>query len=166
MKLKYYYILVFFILAGTILDSCSAHREKEKNNEFYRVKRVVDGDTFWLDDGSSKGLKVRLIGIDAPESRKTGHKEIGHYGHEAKEFLNRFLTAEMVRLEFDIEREDKYGRTLAYVYLKDGTFVNTELVKQGYAVALTIPPNVKYANLFVKFQRQARKNELGLWKKR
>ena len=58
-----------------------------------------------------------------------------------------------------------YGRTLAYVYLEDGTFLNAELVKQGYAMVMTVPPNVKYAHLFVKLQQEARENNRGLWKK-
>ena len=68
-------------------------------------------------------------------------------------------------LEFDVDRRDRYERLLAYVYLKDdGVFVNAEIVKQGYASLLTIPPNVKYADLFLKLYREARENRRGLWK--
>lgn len=128
------------------------------------VTKVVDGDTFWIDDGTSKGLKIRLIGVDAPESRKTFKKEVGYYGKEAKEYLEMLLHNKRIRLEFDVDPIDQYGRTLAYVYLEDGTFVNADLVKNGYAMTMTVPPNVKYSDEFVKLQQEARENSRGLWK--
>jgi micrococcal nuclease len=67
-------------------------------------------------------------------------------------------------LEFDVERYDKYGRLLAYVYLKDGTFVNAKIVEKGYASLMTIQPNVKYADTFLRLYQEARENRLGLWK--
>jgi micrococcal nuclease len=78
--------------------------------------------------------------------------------------LTNLLNGKKVRLEFDFNRTDQYGRTLAYVYLEDGTFVNAELVKNGFAMTLTIPPNVKFANEFMKLQKDARENNRGLWK--
>ena len=131
---------------------------------FLLVKKVVDGDTFWADDGTSKGLKIRLIGVDAPESRRAFKKEVGYFGKEAKTYLTNLLSGKSVRLEYDLTRTDQYGRTLAYVYLQDGTFVNAELVKNGFAMTLTIPPNVKFADEFVKLQEEARENNRGLWK--
>lgn len=77
--------------------------------------------------------------------------------------MTKLLANKKVRLEYDVGKKDKYNRTLAYVYLTDGTFVNAELVKQGYAMVMTIPPNVKYAEKFVKLERRARKNNRGLW---
>ena len=74
------------------------------------------------------------------------------------------LKGKSVKLEYDIDKFDRYGRTLAYVYLEDGTFVNAELVKNGYAMVMTIPPNVKFADLFVKLQQEARENNKGQWK--
>ncbi len=69
-----------------------------------------------------------------------------------------------VRLEFDVQELDRYGRTLAYVYLEDGTFVNAWLVENGYAAVLTVPPNVKHQGLFLKLQREAREQKRGLWR--
>ena len=132
--------------------------------EYYRVSKVVDGDTFWVEDGSEKGLKIRLIGVDAPESRRAFGREVGHYGKEAKEYLTKMLDGKVVRLEYDVGRKDRYGRTLAYVYLEDGTFVNADLVKNGYAMIMTVPPNVRYAELFLELQREARENGRGLWR--
>ncbi|MBI4982570.1 MAG: thermonuclease family protein [Candidatus Omnitrophica bacterium] len=85
-------------------------------------------------------------------------------GKESYEFTKNLVQGKRVSLEFDVDRYDKYKRLLAYVYLKDGTFVNAEIVKQGYASLLTFPPNVKYADLFEKLYQEARENKRGLWK--
>ena len=136
------------------------------------VKRVVDGDTLLLENGE----RVRLIGIDTPEmhesnklyrdSRKTNQdvKTIIALGTEAYHFTRNLVESKRVKLEFDVERYDKYHRLLAYAYLSDGTFVNAEIVKEGYASLLTIPPNNKYAEFFRKLYQEARENRRGLWK--
>ena len=128
-----------------------------QSNEAF-VDRVVDGDTVVL----STKERVRYIGMDTPELHHP-HKPVQAYAREAMEFNRNLVEGKRVRLEFDVERRDKYGRLLAYVYLPDGTFVNAELVRQGYAHTLTIPPNVKYVDLFVKLQREARESRRGLW---
>jgi micrococcal nuclease len=122
------------------------------------VQQVIDGDTVKL----STGERVRYIGVDTPELHHP-RKPVEFYAREAKEFNRRLVEGKRVRLEFDVQRYDRYGRLLAYVYLEDGTFVNAELLRQGYAQLLTIPPNVKYANMFLELQRQARENRRGLW---
>jgi micrococcal nuclease len=138
--------LVVFASA-TLIRECGTTaketNEPDANKEFYPVTKISDGDTFWVDDGSEKGLKIRLIGVDAPESRRTGRKEIGYYGAEAKAYLTEMLFGNKVRLEYDVGRLDRYNRTLAYAYLPDGTFVNAHLVENGYAQVMTVPPNVK-----------------------
>ncbi len=147
-----------------VQTSCWESNDKKENVSIhYRVTRVVDGDTFWASDGSPKDVKVRLIGLDAPETKKSERKEVGYYGKEAKDYLTTLLSGEKVRLVNDLDSLDRYGRTLAYVYLEDGTFVNAELIKNGYAIVLTIPPNVKYADLFLKLQTDARRYKRGLW---
>lgn len=135
------------------------------------VKRAVDGDTLVLESGE----RVRLIGIDTPELHeseklqrdaqrtKQDASTIQKLGQRAYEFTKKLVEGKEVSLEFDVEKYDKYNRLLAYVYLKDGTFVNAEIVKQGYASLLTIPPNIKYADLFLKLYREARENRRGLW---
>lgn len=128
------------------------------------VLRVIDGDTFVVDDGSAKGETVRLIGIDAPETRRSANREIGKYGEEATAFLSDLLADGHVLLMYDVGKQDRYRRTLAYVYLPDGTFVNAELVRQGYATVMTVPPNVAEAKLFEKLEREARQKRRGLWK--
>jgi len=146
-----------------LLFSCTSRSDREKLAGFLSVTKVVDGDTFWVDDGSEKGLKVRLIGVDTPETVHS-QKGVEYYGKEASNFAKSLLEGKKVRLEFDVDRIDRYGRTLAYVYLSDGTFLNAELVKKGYAHVMTVPPNVKYSEKFLELEREARENKLGLWK--
>ncbi len=131
---------------------------------WFTVTRVVDGDTFWVDDGSEKGMKIRLIGIDAPEPRNTGTRPKGFFGAESTSYLRELLRGKKVRLEYDVSRLDRYRRTLAYAYLEDGTFINAELVRNGYATVMTMPPNVKYAETFNELASKARKQKKGLWK--
>jgi micrococcal nuclease len=149
---------LLFLIAGTARGQGSQADER-----FYPVKKVVDGDTFWIDDGSLKGIKVRLIGIDAPESHNTGSKDKAPFGREASDFLTGIIGGKQVRLEYDAGHYDRYGRTLAYVYLRDGTFVNALLVREGYATVMTVPPNVKYADTFLKLARRARNQNRGMW---
>jgi len=131
--------------------------------EWVEVSKFVDGDTFWITNSKGQQEKIRLIGVDAPESRRTGRKEIGYYGKEASAYVERMLDGKKIRLEYDVGKYDRYKRTLAYVYLQDGTFLNAHLVENGYAMVMTVPPNVKYADLFVKLQKEARKKKKGLW---
>jgi micrococcal nuclease len=157
---------IAFIILISIIISCHSRNIKTLNdisNEFFLVKKIVDGDTFWVENGTDKGLKIRLIGVDAPESRKTGKKEIGYFGKEAKEYLNKLISGQKVKLVCDVDSIDRYGRTLAYVYLENGLFINADLVKNGYAMVMTFPPNVKFVDLFVQLQHEARINKKGLW---
>ncbi|WP_204336931.1 thermonuclease family protein [Cryomorpha ignava] len=164
-------LLVLLVLIVVSCNSNSGNRKAEiqkielsNKDGSLKVTKVVDGDTFWADDGSEKGVKIRLIGVDAPESRNVFKKKKGYYGQEAKAYVSNLFEGQSVRLEYDVDSLDQYGRTLAYVYLLDGTFVNADLVKNGYAMVMTVPPNVKYADDFVKYQRDARENNRGLWK--
>jgi len=158
---RLFFAIFLFTLA--VVD-ISCHSESKRNNELWPVKRIIDGDTFVIHDGSKKGLKIRLIGVNTPETVHP-RKPVEFYGKEATQFMKQLIGDKEVKLEYDVERKDRYGRTLAYVYLKDGTFINAKLVEEGYAQAMTVPPNVKHADLFVKLQRQARENNKGLWKK-
>ncbi|GAB7386765.1 thermonuclease family protein [Bacillaceae bacterium] len=136
------------------LQACSPSGEEN----WVRVERVVDGDTFVIEGGE----RVRLIGVDTPESVKPNHP-VEPYGKEAKAFTKRMLEGKRVRLEFDVAERDRYGRLLAYVYLEDGTFYNLLLVEEGYGKVLTVPPNVEHAEEFVEAERRARQEEKGLW---
>ena len=166
--MRRYSISILYVLFLFVHWSCESKSKSKINTkliEYYPVTKVVDGDTFWADNNSSKGIKVRLIGVDAPESKNVFKKKIGFYGKESKAYLNTLLSGRSVKLVCDFDSLDQYGRTLAYVYLEDGTFVNSELVKNGYAMVMTVPPNVKFSDEFVKLQEQARENNTGLWSK-
>lgn len=137
------------------------------------VQRVIDGDTFRTDTGE----RVRLIGIDTPElhesaklsrdAAKSGQdvETIKRLGRKSWLFVNEMLAGQRVRLEFDVQARDKYGRLLAYVYLEDGTFVNMKIIAEGYAYPLTIPPDVRFSKEFKKAFETARASSLGLWAK-
>lgn len=155
-------IILCLLLPLTVAAQRSVRETDAKR--WYTVTRVVDGDTFWADDGTGKGLKVRLIGVDAPEMHSNGKKLKGLYGEESTVYLTRLIGGKKVRLEYDVSRHDQYGRTLAYVFLDDGTFVNENLIRNGYAMVMTVPPNIKYAETFTDLAGKARKHKKGLWK--
>jgi len=121
------------------------------------VTRVVDGDTIHVEGIGT----VRLIGVDTPETVDP-RKPVQSFGKEASEFTRRMAQGKVVRLEFDFQRKDKYDRTLAYVYLPDGTFLNAEIVKQGYGHAYTQFP-FKYLDQFRAHEREAREAGRGQW---
>ena len=136
-----------------------------KENTFYPVSKITDGDTFYVTTSSSEKYKIRLIGIDAPETRNVGVKVRKEYfGTEAKIFVTQLLKNKKVKLTFDVQKTDRYGRVLAYVYLENGIFLNQYLVEKGYAVVSTFPPNVKFVEKFTQAERNARKLKLGMWK--
>lgn len=121
------------------------------------VERVVDGDTVIVAGVGS----VRLIGVDTPETKHPA-KAVERFGAEASEFLTGLVRGKLVRLEFDWQRKDRYGRTLAYLYLEDGTFVNAEIVRQGYGFAYTKYP-FQFLEEFRALEREAREASRGLW---
>lgn len=126
--------------------------------DWVKVERVIDGDTLLLTGGE----KVRLIGVDTPET-KHPQKPVQRFGMEAYHFTKRMVEGKEVHLEFDWQKRDKYGRLLAYVFLMDGTFLNAEIIKRGYGFAYTRFP-FKYLDEFRAYEREARENEKGLWK--
>ena len=127
------------------------------------VTRVVDGDTIHVDIGGTDET-VRYIGVDTPESVKPG-TPVQCFAKKATERNRELVDGADVKLVFDVERRDRYGRLLAYVYrADDGTFVNAALVRDGYARTLTVPPNVRYADRFARLQTEAREADRGLWK--
>lgn len=152
-------LAICLLLLSAMLGSCQAAGTPKANGEMEAtVKRVVDGDTFELVSGE----KVRLIGVDTPETVKPNHP-VEPYGKEASNYTKQLLTGKKLTLKFDVEPYDKYKRLLAYAYLEDGTFVNEKLVREGYARIMTVPPNVAYADLFLEAEREAREQNRGLW---
>jgi micrococcal nuclease len=138
---------------------------------------VVDGDTLAIRIGKNVE-KVRLIGIDTPESRVTNraHRQsaasnrdlstIISLGKQASKTMRDLVQpGTPVTLEFDVRERDKYGRLLAYAYLPDGSMINEKMLAQGYAQLLTIPPNVKYTERFQAALQKSQTEKRGLWAK-
>ncbi len=122
--------------------------------ELVRVKRVYDGDTILLEDGR----KVRYLGINAPEFQEPFYLK-------AKRFNESLVMGRAIRLEFDQERTDSYGRVLAYVYM--GTeMVNARLVQEGLVHAFLIGPNRKHHALLLRLQAEAQQRKVGIWSAR
>ncbi len=165
-------IVILLFLMALVITGCQASSGKDYVYSNILVTRAVDGDTLVLENRE----RVRLIGIDTPEmhesnklyrdAQRSGQdvEAIKRLGRQSYEFTKKLVEGKRVRLDFDVERYDRYKRILAYVYLEDGTFVNARIVEEGYASLMTYPPNVKYADLFLKLYRQARQNQRGLWK--
>ncbi|MBI5581379.1 MAG: thermonuclease family protein [Deltaproteobacteria bacterium] len=127
--------------------------------EWVTVKRVNDGDTVQLADGRL----VRYIGVNAPEiqhERNTAEP----FGFEARARNIELVGARRIRLEFDLERFDDYGRALAYVFLPDGSMVNEKLLQSGTAYCLYRMPNVKYEARLLEAQREAMQDRRGMWR--
>ena len=157
-----------FAAAAVTLAACSSPGinldgdvvEHESGGDPARVIRVVDGDTFHVLRGG-RDVTIRLIGIDTPEvDWYGGNAEC--YGEHAARFAGRLIGGERVRLEFDEERRDPYGRTLAYAYL-DTRMVNVTLLRRGYATVTIYPPNDRYADRFRAAEAEARDEGRGLW---
>ena len=126
--------------------------------DLVKVKRVIDGDTILLTNGE----RVRLIGVDTPET-KHPQKPVERFGKEAYLFTKKMVEGKEVRLKYDWPRKDKHDRLLAYVYLLNGTFLNAEIIKQGYGFAYTKYP-FKYIEEFRQYEREAKENKRGLWR--
>ena len=142
------------VLAASLALVLSASLDAQP---IHAVKRVVDGDTVVLADVGT----VRLIGVDTPETQDP-REPVQHFGVEAADFLRRMVLGRQVRIEHDDQRTDKYRRTLGYLYLEDGTFVNREIIRQGYGHAyLTYP--FRFAEDFRQAEREARETARGLW---
>ncbi len=154
---------VFLLSIFLFLLSCSP---QDSRYSHIKITKVIDGDTLVLETGQL----LRLIGIDTPELRRKTLKgfiyEPAPLSKEAKEFTKRLAEEKFARIEFDVDKKDKYGRLLGYCFIKGkdkDLFLNKRLLEEGLAVLYTYPPNVKYVEEFVKAQRKARQNKKGLW---
>ena len=153
-------IVLIVVLATGGGDDVAPGHEPAAKSVTAKVTRVVDGDTVEARvDGRSED--VRYIGVDTPESVKPD-TPVECYAIAASHFNEDLVEGESVRLDFDAERRDVYGRLLAYVHLGH-EFVNAELVRRGYATTLTIAPNTRYADRFDRLEREASAAGRGLW---
>jgi len=152
---------VFFIgrsFLSRVFESVQLLQNANGGEVVVRVVRVIDGDTIEVETGD----RVRYIGMDAPETVDP-RKPVQCFGAEASKKNRELVEGKSVRLKRDISDRDAYGRLLRYAYLQEGQLVNLELVRQGYARALTFPPDVEYADEFVAAEESARRSKLGLW---
>lgn len=139
------------------------------------VVRVVDGDTLVASNTSGQEQKIRLIGVNTPESVSSDETKNCAEGKEASAYTKSVLTpGRTVYLEYDTGRTDKYGRTLAYVWLDNSAnttslnelsshMFNAMLLAKGFANTMEIEPNVKYALSFDLIKQQAQNNQAGFW---
>lgn len=127
----------------------------------YNVVRVVDGDTIII-SLNGKNERVRLIGIDTPESVHPDASKNVAEGELASNFTKKLLEGKSVALELDVQERDHYGRILAYIYIDD-IMVNKLLLEKGMANVATYPPNVKYVDDFLDLERVAREQKIGFW---
>ncbi|MCY9399762.1 thermonuclease family protein [Bacillus haynesii] len=126
------------------------------------VVNVVDGDTIDVRLKSGKQERVRFILVDTPE---TVHPKKGEepFGREASDFTKKTLSGQKVDLKLGVQERDKYGRLLAYVYLKDGTMINELLLQKGLARVAVFPPNTEFVDQFRDIEVQAKKEYKGIW---
>ena len=130
---------------------------------------VVDGDTLMVVDSDGQEYRVRLIGIDTPESVNPDESRNNEYGKMASDYTKSLLNnAETLYLEYDKEQTDSYGRLLAYVWLSSDTenlnnMLNYRIISDGFAASMKIAPNVAHASDFEMAEQTARSNNYGLW---
>ena len=149
-------------------------KEKEQNNvvseevksnskiKDLSVKKVVDGDTVVLEKNGYE-YKVRLIGVDTPESVHLDKNKNTKEGKIASDFTKERLTGKKVDIEFDVKPQDKYGRYLVYLYV-DGISYNEVLLEEGMARVMMISPNVKNKELYAQIEKRAKDKKIGIWK--
>jgi len=160
---KRYYVIAFILILSV---SSLAYGIKERYSpvdkkgigKTLRVEKIYDGDTIGaVVDGRFE--KIRLLGVDAPEMDQRP------WGKKARECLRSLILAagSEIFIEYDIDRRDKYGRILAYIWTRDRKMINEEMMKKGCAVLFTFSPNVRYAELFRSAQKNAQEHKAGIW---
>lgn len=175
--ISYVFIVILSTMCGLILYSLLEEKDVKKDiKKLYEASiiEVVDGDTIWVEvDGAE--LKVRLIGVNCPESVHADAEQNSEYGTMASDFTKDFLKDyTTVYLQYDEDRQDQYGRELCYVWLEDNinthskddiaTYMfNSILLEEGYAADAAYEPNTSYAGYFEDVCQDARAEQVGLW---
>jgi micrococcal nuclease len=160
---------LLLLLAGLAIAGCANEAEVDESSPtpYVRpgltpatVKRIVDGDTIRVEIGGEE-FRVRYIGIDSPETVDP-RRPVQCFGQEASERNRQLVEGKVIGLEKDVSETDEFGRLLRYVWVGD-VMVNASLVEDGYAMAFTRPPDVRYAEVFASLQVAARQEGRGLW---
>ncbi len=145
---------VVAVIAGILSLAVYSH---VSGTNAHVVKRVIDGDTIILDDGRH----VRLIGVDAPEI-DSPYRNAEPFGDESRDYMKRLVERRLVTIRIGREPFDKYGRTLAYVYLGP-TMVNSRIIRDGYAKAYR-RFNFPERDLFINYEKEAKARGAGMWR--
>lgn len=150
--------------SSTIIES--SYQEERELVEV-KLDRVVDGDTIRIKNDSNESIKVRLIGINTPESVHSDETKNCEEGKIASDFLVSYLeencTDNILYLEYDVEQFDKYDRTLAYVYLNESIMLQEVLLSNGMAECMFVGENLKYKAQFEKLENKAKQESVGFW---
>ena len=157
-------LAMIYVAYIAIRDMLAESAYDERLSGPYEVAYVVDGDTIIVNmDGAE--TRVRLIGIDTPESvADESYKENTPEGEEASKYSTNLLSGNSVYLEYDTEKQDSYGRTLCYVFLSDKkTMANELILKNGYARTMAIEPNTKYQTRLAAAELSAKQSRAGFW---
>lgn len=155
--IKFRFVLLLLALLLALLPACGQPPGPPREA---KVTRVIDGDTAVLEGGP----RVRFLGIDAPEMERDG-RPADFLAHQSKDYVVELIQGKTVRLEYDRERYDRYGRLLAYLYLPDGAMVNLAVVRQGLARVYSQAPNVRHREALNAAQQEAIAAGRGLWQK-
>lgn len=149
--------LILLAGVGLLLSACGD--EPARSPQEALVVQVIDGDTLVL----AGGIKVRVLGIDAPEMARDG-QPADFLAHQAKATLTDLTLNRKIDLKYDRLRYDRYGRLLAYVFLPDHTLVNAELVRRGLARVYSHAPNSRYRENLLAAQKAAIQAQRGIWR--
>lgn len=146
-------LTVLIIIVLTSVSSFTGYYilTNAQHEKTFNVTEIIDGDTIEIEAGQ----KVRLLGINSPEENE-------FYYQNAKDRLEKLVEGKLVKLETSSEDKDRYGRLLRYIFVDD-TFINLQLVKEGYATVYIVSPDEKYYLEFKKAEKEAKESKLGLW---
>ncbi len=152
---KIFSLVFIFLIFGFLFSS----------NQSIKLLKIYDGDTILI-SLNGKQERIRFTGINTPEiDHPKYHKKGEFFGPEAKRHLNKILRKHKIsRLEFDVNKRDKYHRMLAYIFLDNGKMLNELMVEDGFAYVYNFPPNVKYTAVFNSAEAYAKRKHLGIWK--
>jgi micrococcal nuclease len=161
--------IILAILAIALAMALLLYFQRTAQSELagpYTVQYVIDGDTIAVDMGQEYAVRVRLIGVDAPESADHDETKNTSEGAIASDYMKELLGGRSVWLEYDRELKDQYGRTLAYVYLDPAdrdSMAEKKLLSEGYAKVLIISPNDRHEKELRAIENAARRDGKGFW---
>ncbi len=164
-KTKRILVSLLILTTSTLLSYIKSDVFNITEDGQYVVSKVIDGDTLKVKKNGEEKT-IRLLGINTPETVDP-RRPVECFGKEASDYMKNIASDQVVRIELDPTQGevDKYGRTLAYVYLSQGTFLNQKMIEDGYAFEYTYHLAYKYQEAFKKAEKTAREKFRGLWQK-